>query len=159
MTLNIRLATEKDIPALVEARLALFEALWKKQFSEEIRANGMARLPEQFKTMMGNNLFCFIAEEDGRTVSVGCLTIIPYLSSPVLPTGTFGRISSVYTRPESRNKGYAIAVMERIIQFARERHLDAVTLEASDMGKPLYEELGFVEDNLDQHLPMTLNLC
>lgn len=158
MTLTIRLATEEDIPALVEARLVLFEALWKKQISEEVRTNGLAKLPEQFKTMMGDNLFCFIAEEDGRTVSVACFSIMRYLSSPVLPTGIFGRISNVYTRTEYRNKGYARALIEHIIQFARERHLDAVTLEASDMGKPLYEQLGFVEDNLDQHLPMTLNL-
>ena len=158
MPLTIRVATQKDFPQLVVARLAFMEALWNKPVEEAVKTNGRRRLPEQFKEMMANNLYCFLAEVDGQIVCVAYFYILEFLFHPKLPTGHFGRISNVYTPPEHRHRGYARAVMEHIIDFARSRHLDSITLDASDAAKPLYEALGFVEDNLDQHLPMTLRL-
>lgn len=158
MGLNIRLATEEDIPFLVHARLEFFEALWNKPITEEVRQNGLASLPGQLKTMLANNLYCFLVEKNTQIVSVAFLYVVQYLFHPKLPTGTFGRIANVYTPSTHRGNGYARAALECIIQFARENKFDALTLEASDAGRPLYEALGFVTDNLDQHLPMTLKL-
>jgi GNAT superfamily N-acetyltransferase len=159
MTLRIRLATKEDIPALVESRLAFMEALLNKPISDEVRENGNARLPAQFEQLLADNLFCFLAENEGEIVSVAYFYILHYLFHPKLPTGHFGRLSNVYTPPEHRKQRYARAVLEHIIQFAKERNLDSITLEASDVAKPLYEELGFKADNLDQHMPMTLKLA
>lgn len=158
MTLRIRTATHEDIPFLVETRLTFMEALWNKPVAEDVKLMGRKHMPKQFESMLNNNLFCFIAEEDGQFVSVAYFYVLRLLFNPKIPTGRFGRLSNVYTPREQRNKGYARAVLEHAIQFARELKLDVITLDASDIGKPLYEDLGFVADNLDQHLPMTLSL-
>ena len=158
MTLHIRMASHEDIPFLVESRLVFMEALWNKPVAEDVKQLGRKFLPDQFASMLGKNLFAFIAEVDGQFVSLAYFYILQYLFNPKFPSGRVGRLSNVYTPIEHRHKGYARAVLEHAIQFARDHNLDVITLDASDAGKPLYEDLGFVDDKLDQHIPMTLKL-
>jgi ribosomal protein S18 acetylase RimI-like enzyme len=47
------------------------------------------------------------------------------------------------TRPEHRRKGIARRMMHHLIDEARARGLRYATLQASAMGEPLYDELGF----------------
>jgi GNAT superfamily N-acetyltransferase len=159
MTLRIRMATADDIPFLVETRLLFMEALWNKPVAEDVKKLGREEMPGQFESMLDKNLFCFLAEQDGQFVSIAYFYVMQYLFNPKFPTGRIGRLSNVYTPLEHRNKGYARALLKHVIQIALDLDLDVITLDASDVGKPLYEELGFVEDNLDQHLPMTLKLA
>ena len=57
--------------------------------------------------------------------------------------GTFGIIMNVFTYPEHREKGYARAVMEYLIEDAKRKGIQVLDLYATENGKPLYEKLGF----------------
>ena len=47
------------------------------------------------------------------------------------------------TLPEYRNRGYATALIERIISDAEEMQLDILSLQASVFGEPVYKRIGF----------------
>jgi len=49
----------------------------------------------------------------------------------------------VYTDPAWRRRGVARAVMEAILAWCRRRRFTRIRLHASDLGRPLYESLGF----------------
>ncbi len=81
---------------------------------------------------------------DGET-AVGCATICYVSLLPTLdhPTGRRARIMNVYMRDEYRKQGIAGQMLNVILEEARERGVTYVDLDATDMGKRLYESLGF----------------
>ncbi|PYL01509.1 MAG: N-acetyltransferase [Verrucomicrobia bacterium] len=58
--------------------------------------------------------------------------------------GRQGLIVNVFTEPEWRRRGIAKLLMENIIAWSRQQSLDDLVLHASDDGRALYEQLGFV---------------
>ena|SRR5215471_15530426 len=58
--------------------------------------------------------------------------------------GRQGVIVNVFTEPEWRRRGLAKLLMKKIIAWSREQSLDDLVLHASDNGRALYEQLGFV---------------
>lgn len=81
---------------------------------------------------------------DGET-AVGCATICYVSLMPTFdhPTGQRAHIMNVYMRNEYRRQGIAGQMLNVLLEEARERGVTYVDLDATDMGKPLYETLGF----------------
>lgn len=63
---------------------------------------------------------------------------------------------NMYTKPEYRRKGIALKTLELLVTEAKEKGVFAISLEATDMGRPLYEKYDFVKMNDEMELPMTL---
>ena len=61
-----------------------------------------------------------------------------------IATGRQALIINVFTEPEWRRRGLAQSLIEHILGWSRERGIDSVMLHASDDGRALYEQLGFV---------------
>jgi GNAT superfamily N-acetyltransferase len=52
-------------------------------------------------------------------------------------------IGMMLTLPEYRRRGFARQLMERALEFLTNRGVRCIGLDATDMGQPLYESLGF----------------
>ena len=52
---------------------------------------------------------------------------------------------NMYTAPEYRKQGIAIHTLDLLVKEAREQGVTQITLEATEMGRPLYEKYGFVK--------------
>ncbi len=65
-------------------------------------------------------------------------------------TTCYGRelawIGMVLTDPAYRGRGYARKLMEHSLEYLQERRVAWVKLDATDMGRPLYEHLGFADE-------------
>lgn len=94
-------------------------------------------------------------ERDWRNVMAvepeGCFGID--CESTLAATATavrFGRdlawIGMVLTHPEYRRRGLARRLMEHAIEYLEREGVEWIKLDATDMGRPLYERLGFVEE-------------
>ena len=64
----------------------------------------------------------------------------------VMPTfhNTTGRkayIMNMYTDPKYRHRGIAEKILKMLLKEIERRNIVEVTLEATDMGKPLYESV------------------
>jgi GNAT superfamily N-acetyltransferase len=53
-------------------------------------------------------------------------------------------IQNVFTEPEWRRRGLAALLIKRIIGWSRQEGVDSLVLHASDEGRALYEQLGFI---------------
>lgn len=77
---------------------------------------------------------CFALEEDGELAAT--TTVI-----------TYGRdlawIGMVLTLPSFRRRGFARILMERAIAYAESCNVSTIGLDATEMGAPLYRQLGF----------------
>ena len=61
-------------------------------------------------------------------------------------------IMNMYTNPEYRRNGIAIKTLGLLVEDAKKRGVHAISLEATDMGKPLYVKFGFVKMNDEMEL-------
>jgi ribosomal protein S18 acetylase RimI-like enzyme len=152
--MEIRKAGLKDLDVLLEKRL---------EFIRDMK-NGEVELSEEFKKstyeflkehLANDTLVAWIAEEDDAIISQAVVTYYSVLPMLTNPSGQFGYIQNVYTSPEYRRKGIASLLVKEIIEDARSRNVGRLYLSATDMGKPVYEKLGF--ELLTQDMVYRLN--
>lgn len=76
---------------------------------------------------------------------IGCSTICYTNVLPTLnhPSGKRAHIMNVYTRNNYRRQGIASQMMKILIDEAKERGITEISLDATEMGRPLYEKCGF----------------
>lgn len=80
---------------------------------------------------------CFAMEVDGKVVSTA--TIVTYGEQ-------LAWIGMVLTSTEHRRRGYARLLVEKCLAVAAAKNISCVGLDASEEGRPLYKELGFVDE-------------
>jgi GNAT superfamily N-acetyltransferase len=85
----------------------------------------------------------WLAEDGGRVVAGGGVVLCNFQPSPSEPRPRRAWILNMYTEPRFRRRGLARQLLERMIAWCREQGFRAVSLHASDDGRPLYEALGF----------------
>ena len=86
-----------------------------------------------------------VAEENNEPAGMGgiCLHIHP--PSYAVPNGKSACLLNMYTVPKFRGQGVAGKILASLVEKARELQCCKVFLNASDMGKPLYQKFGFEE--------------
>lgn len=85
---------------------------------------------------------CFVAEMDGCVV--GSATSTRYV--PNSGPGSFGWIGMVLVDPDARRHGIGSALLKRCIQYLKDCGVETVKLDATPMGRLVYEKLGFREE-------------
>jgi GNAT superfamily N-acetyltransferase len=84
---------------------------------------------------------CAGVDCDGRLAATGAA--VCYGAGPAPPLAWIGM---VLTRPEYRGRGFARAIMESLTGALDLRRVECVRLDATDLGRPLYLKLGFVDE-------------
>ena len=51
---------------------------------------------------------------------------------------------NMYTAPEYRRQGIAFHTLDLLVKGAKEKGVSSISLEATDVGRPLYEKYGFI---------------
>lgn len=88
-------------------------------------------------------VFAMDGEKIAGCASISYITIMPTFSHP---TGKRAHLMNVYTRKEFRRKGVGKLMVEFLIEEAKSRGVTEISLDATEMGHPLYKALGFTEN-------------
>lgn len=64
---------------------------------------------------------------------------------------------NMYTAPEYRRRGIASRTLDLLVKEAKAQGVDCITLEATQMGRPVYEKYGFVKMRDEMILPQDKN--
>jgi GNAT superfamily N-acetyltransferase len=110
------------------------------------------------KRHLNTDFFASLAEIDGQIVSTAYLATAEKPANASWPTGKIGTILNVFTFPEHRRKGCATACLNMLIDIAKRENCSYLELSASEMGKPVYEKLGFQVPAPSHFTPMRLSL-
>lgn len=94
---------------------------------------------------INESFIAVLAEIDGETVSTAYLSISEKPANPSFLTGKIGTILNVYTKPQFRKQGISTKVLSKLIDKAKRYNISKLELSATDMGKSLYEKIGFRE--------------
>ena len=85
-----------------------------------------------------------VIASDGETL-VGCASLSYTWIMPTFshPTGNRAHLMNVYTRADYRKRGISKKMVEILIDEAKVNGVTEISLDATEMGRPLYESLGF----------------
>ena len=141
--ITYRKAILSDAAKLAEIRSIFLKEINNVTSEEERIIVEQANL-EYFRTALGNNTFTsWIALDNEEIIATSGLSfsIVP----PVFHVldGKVAYIMNIFTFPLYRNRGIGTELFKRIVEEAKQFGYKKITLNASDMGKPLYEKYGF----------------
>lgn len=120
--MKLRVMTTKDIPS--GARLNRL-AGWNQTDSDWHRF------------LVASPQGCFVMEDHANVV--GTVATLPY-------EDRFAWISMVLVDPEYRNRGIGTELLRRAVEHLDDAAIPTLKLDATPLGKPLYEKLGFVSE-------------
>lgn len=144
---TIRIATLADLSDLVRLRRLMFESMGYVDRAQLDVGDAAAR-EYLWRAMPGGVFYGWLAfTTEGEAVSSGGVVIDHHPPGPNNLTGRVGYIMSISTVPAYRRRGIARRILRTILAWLEEQGIQRVVLHATDEGKPLYEQLGFVESN------------
>jgi ribosomal protein S18 acetylase RimI-like enzyme len=82
-------------------------------------------------------------EREGCTVYVGYTDGLPVSSGFGIRTGRTIGVYNIATLPSARRRGYGAAMTTRVVADGAAAGCDVAILQASELGRPIYERLGF----------------
>ena len=146
----VRKATVEDAALLSEVR--------KLQLIDEGIAPNCdidAELDTFFKKwLVSKDFLQLIAEENGKLLSTAAVIYYDLPPSYTNKIGVRGYVTNVYTAPQHRRKGLSKMLLEKILEDAKSRGIKKIWLGASKLGRPLYEKLGFIQQ--ESYMELTL---
>ena len=99
---------------------------------------------EYFRKGFNDNTFIsWVALDNEEIIATSGLSfsiVPPYFQ---VPDGKVAYIMNMFTFPNYRNRGIGAELFKRIIEEAKQLGYKKITLNTSDMGRPLYEKYGF----------------
>jgi GNAT superfamily N-acetyltransferase len=132
MTIVIRQMTRDDIPTGMRLKAQngwnQVEEDWRRQLA--LQPDG-----------------CFVAEADGDIIGTACACIFDNVAW----------VNLVLVDKLHRGSGIGTSLMRYVLGFLEERRVPTVRLDATPLGRPIYENLGFVADHeltrFEGHMP------
>jgi GNAT superfamily N-acetyltransferase len=148
---RIRPATLDDVGTLVHHRIAMFTEMGTQVDADSV-ATAFAEWVTRFMAA-GTYRGWVVEAPGGAVVAGGGLTVIPWPPGPWYIGGRIAFVYNVYTEPSHRHRGLARMIMDTIHGWCREAGIGVVALNASGLGRPLYETMGY------QQMPAPMMMC
>ncbi len=140
---NVCPADLEQVTALEAACFPPEKAAGKEAFTYRI-----ATFPERF----------FVAEEDGQIIGMvnGCASHLPLIEDALFepqghePQGKNQMVFGLAVLPRCQHRGVATALMNRLIDFARQEQMAKVILTCREEKISFYEKIGYVNHGISR---------
>ncbi|QHQ60736.1 GNAT family N-acetyltransferase [Anaerocolumna sedimenticola] len=97
------------------------------------------------KALADGSFAAWLAVLDEEVVGTSGITFYHVPPNMKCPNGKAAYISNMFSYPQYRKQGIATKLFSLIVEEAKIQGHNKVLLNATDMGKPLYERYGFKE--------------
>ena len=144
-------ATIEDIDELVRTRIIVLRAANK--LSDDVDMSVVEKESyEYYKSALETGEYIAYLVYDNETfIGAGGVSFYQVMPTYHNPTGKKAYIMNMYTAPEYRRQGIAFHTLDLLVKDIRKQGVSQITLEATEMGRSLYEKYGFVkmEDEME----------
>lgn len=153
MNLIYKKATIEDINFLTKSRIEVLKAA--NQLADDVDMSEVeTQSYDYYKKAVSDGTHTAILVFDGdRFIGAGGISYYRVMPTYHNPTGNKAYIMNMYTNPNYRRLGIAYKTLELLVADAKEKGIKAISLEATEMGRLLYEKFGFVNMNDEMELP------
>ena len=140
--IDIRIATKDDIELLMSSRLEMLKVVnnlpQDYEYSDEL-------VNESRDYFLNGDHITVLAMDGGTVIGCASMSFIRIMPTFGHPTGRRAHLMNVYTRSEYRRQGIARKMVELLISETWKRGATEISLDATALGRPLYESLGFTD--------------
>ncbi len=150
--MDYRKATIEDLDMLVETRIEVLRAANKLDASVDLTEVERQSRVYYSKALSDKTHTAYLVFDEDRFVGAGGVSYYKVMPTYHNPSGEKAYIMNMYTAPDHRRRGIAYRTLELLVEDAKSRGVNAISLEATDMGRPLYEKYGFVQMNGEMEL-------
>ena len=153
MALVYKRATLADLDILTETRIEVLRAANRLDASADMTQVERATLAYYRSALADGSHTAYLVFDGDLFVGAGGVSYYSVMPTYHNPTGQKAYIMNVYTRPAYRRQGIARRTLDLLVRDAESRGVRAISLEATEMGRPLYEAYGFVPMTSEMELP------
>ncbi len=152
MNLEYRKATIADLEILTETRITVLRAA--NRLTEDVDMTEVEAESYQYykKALTDGTHVAYLVFDGEKFAGAGGVSFYQVMPTYHNPTGRKAYIMNMYTAPEYRRKGIAFQTLDLLVKEAKQQGITAISLEATQMGRPLYEKYGFVKMNDEMEL-------
>ena len=153
MNLIYKKASIEDIDFLTKSRLEVLKAA--NRLADDI---DMAEVEVQSydyykKALSDGSHTAYLVFDEECFIGAGGISYYRVMPTYHNPSGNKAYIMNMYTNPDYRRMGIASKMLELLVTDAKEKGVKTISLEATDMGRPLYERFGSVKMSHEMELP------
>ncbi len=152
MRLIYKKATIVDLDILVETRIEVLRAANK--LSEDVDMSEVRRQSYEYyvEALENNTHAAYLVFDEEQFVGAGAVSYYRVMPTYHNPSGWKAYIMNMYTKPEYRRKGIAFKTLDLLVEDAKGKGITSISLEATEMGQPLFAKYGFVKMNDEMEL-------
>ncbi|WP_373722471.1 GNAT family N-acetyltransferase [Bacteroides heparinolyticus] len=138
-------ASIADIDELVRTRIIVLRAANK--LSNDVDMSLVEKESyEYYKSALeiGEHI-AYLVYDNETFIGAGGVSFYQVMPTYHNPTGKKAYIMNMYTAPTYRRQGIAFHTLDLLVKVIRKQGVSQITLEATEVGRPLYEKYGFVK--------------
>lgn len=143
MGLVYRKADLNDLELLTETRVIVLRAANRLSDDTDMSVVGTASKAYYQQALSEGSHTAFLVFDGEKIIGTGGISYYNIMPTYHEPTGKRAYIMNMYTAPNYRRRGIAARMVRMLLEDAKEHGVSMVGLEATDMGRPLYESCGF----------------
>ncbi len=144
-------ATIADVDELVRTRIIVLRTANK--LSNDVDMSLVEKESYEYykSTLETGEHIAYLVYDNETFIGVGGVSFYNVMPTYHNPTGKKAYIMNVYTAPGYRRQGIAFHTLDLLVKDVRKQGVSQITLEATEIGRPLYEKYGFVkmEDEME----------
>ncbi|WP_365904523.1 GNAT family N-acetyltransferase [uncultured Ruminococcus sp.] len=145
MDLIYKKGTIEDIDLLTKTRIEVLRAANK--LSSDIDMYEVERASYEYyrQAFLNDSHTAYLVFDGNKFVGAGGVSYYQVMPTYHNPSGKKAYIMNIYTSPSYRRNGIATKTLTLLVEDAKRRGINAISLEATEIGKPLYDKFGFVQ--------------
>lgn len=144
MELTYKRATIDDLDLLTETRVLVLKAVYGVTDDADMIEVREQSCDYYKKALNQDKHVAYLVFDEDKFVGAGGISFYRVMPTCDNPTGEKAYVMNMYTVPEYRRKGIGYHTLDLLVKEAKERGITSIALDASDMGRLLYEKYGFV---------------
>lgn len=144
-------ATVDDIEELVRTRIIVLRAANKLSDDVDMSLVEKESYGYYMQALVTGDHIAYLVYDNGKFIGAGGVSFYKVMPTYHNPSGKKAYIMNMYTAAEYRRQGIAFCTLDLLVKASKDQGISQIALEATDMGRPLYEKYGFVkmEDEME----------
>ncbi len=141
------IAKKDDIELLMKSRIEMLQAVNCLPATHEFDQELMNQTRAYFESENHATVLALESIESKESEVIGCATLCYTQVMPTFshPTGKRAHLINVYTHSDYRNQGIASHMIEMLISIAKTNGVTEITLDATELGRVIYQKCDFVD--------------
>lgn len=155
MSYIYRKAGIEDIELLLSTRIKVLRAA--NELNNEVDMSLVEHQSREYyvHALEADEHAAYLIFDEDVFIGAGGVSFFRVMPTYHNPTGYRAYIMNMYTIPSYRRKGIAFRTLELLTEEARRKGITQVSLEATPMGRKLYEKYGFLKMEDEMKLSLT----